>query len=56
LMVGTHDESTFFLHDRSKRGWIHPSFNAAPQPKGEGDSIMVSQILVPEWGRLEHGN
>ncbi|KAJ7463069.1 hypothetical protein B0H11DRAFT_1629796, partial [Mycena galericulata] len=42
LIVATHDESTFFGNDRLKVGWIHPSFKAKPEPKGQGQSIMVS--------------
>jgi hypothetical protein len=54
LIAATHDKSTFFGNDRSKVGWIHPSFKAWPEPKGEGESTMVSDFLVPEWGRLVH--
>ncbi|KAJ7455083.1 hypothetical protein FB451DRAFT_985540, partial [Mycena latifolia] len=52
LIVATHDESTFFGNDRLKVGWIHPSFKAKPEPKGQGQSIMISDFLTPEWGRL----
>ncbi|KIJ35041.1 hypothetical protein M422DRAFT_262785 [Sphaerobolus stellatus SS14] len=33
--------------------WFHSSEKAVPQPKGEGASIMISDFLVPEWGRLK---
>jgi len=48
--VATHDESTFFGNDRNKIGWIHASFKAKPEAKGQGQSIMVSDFLTPEWG------
>lgn len=55
LILVTHDESTFYANDRRKTRWHHPD-TVAPQPKGEGQSIMVSDFLTPEWGRLKHGN
>ncbi|KAJ7147720.1 hypothetical protein C8R43DRAFT_854680, partial [Mycena crocata] len=55
IILVTHDESTFFANDRKQVGWIHPSFKGKPQPKGEGQSIMVSDFLTLEWGRLIHG-
>ncbi|KAF5337676.1 hypothetical protein D9758_013007 [Tetrapyrgos nigripes] len=48
----THDESTFYAHDRRKRGFYHEDMSTAPQPKGEGPSLMVSDFLTTEWGRL----
>jgi hypothetical protein len=55
LLVVTHDESTFYANDRCNTGWFHPDFKAQPQQKGEGESIMVSEFLVPEWGRVVNG-
>ncbi|KIJ26478.1 hypothetical protein M422DRAFT_140014, partial [Sphaerobolus stellatus SS14] len=53
LILVTHDESTFYANDRRNSKWFHSSEKAVPQPKGEGASIMVSDFLVPEWGRLK---
>ncbi|TFK95186.1 hypothetical protein BDV98DRAFT_587268 [Pterulicium gracile] len=44
------------VNDRAKRGWIHPYFKFKLHPKGEGKSLMISDILVPEFGRLTHTN
>lgn len=55
LVLVTHDESTFYGNDRCPLGWIHPDFKAKPLPKGEGESIMVSDFLTPDWGRLVNG-
>lgn len=55
LILVTHDESTFYANDRRKTRWHHPDA-ITPQPKGEGQSIMVSDFLTPEWGRLKHGD
>ncbi|KAJ7712776.1 hypothetical protein B0H16DRAFT_1811966 [Mycena metata] len=52
LILVTHDESTFYAHDRRKVGWISSADKGKPQPKGEGQSIMVSDFLTLEWGRL----
>jgi hypothetical protein len=56
LILVTHDESTFFANERCNLGWIHPSFKAKPLPKGEGESLMVSDFLTPDWGRLVDGD
>ncbi|KAF7304186.1 hypothetical protein MIND_00650700 [Mycena indigotica] len=50
----THNESTFYANDRRKAMWIYDSFKNKPLPKGEGVSIMVSDFLTPDWGRLVH--
>jgi hypothetical protein len=52
LILVTHDESTFFQNDRKKTGWTHKTDKPTPQRKGEGTSIMVSDFLTTEWGRL----
>ncbi|KAA1476290.1 hypothetical protein DENSPDRAFT_784809 [Dentipellis sp. KUC8613] len=54
LYVITHDESTFYQNDQHKNVWSHPDLGPTPQPKGEGESLMISDFLVPEWGRLKH--
>ncbi|KAI0070612.1 hypothetical protein K474DRAFT_1687385 [Panus rudis PR-1116 ss-1] len=56
LHVNTHDESTFFANDRRKKNWNHESQTATPVCKGKGMSIMVSDFLSPEWGRLTDGD
>ena len=53
LILLTHDESTFFEHDHREKFWQH-SDCAKPQPKGNGQSLMVSDFLTVEWGRLIH--
>ena len=55
LILVTHDESTFYANDRRKTKWVHTTEVAVAEPKGEGVSIMVSDLLVPEWGRLCDG-
>ncbi|KIJ55781.1 hypothetical protein M422DRAFT_240406 [Sphaerobolus stellatus SS14] len=54
LILVTHDESTFYANDRRKTKWIHESQKAAPEPKGEGQSLMVSDFLTVKEGRLKH--
>ncbi|KAF8192784.1 hypothetical protein K438DRAFT_2017942 [Mycena galopus ATCC 62051] len=52
LILVTHDESTFYANDRRKDGWFSKLGKNQPQPKGEGESIMVSEFLTLDWGRL----
>ena len=53
LILVTHDESTFYENDRRKTFWQHTSHAPKPERKGEGESLMVSDFLVPEWGWLK---
>ena len=52
IILVTHDESTFYANDRRKTAWVHLSDKAVPQPKGEGQSLMISDFPTLEWGRL----
>jgi hypothetical protein len=55
LILITHDESTFYQNDERKTHWAHSSMTATPKAKGNGQSLMVSDFLTVEWGRLCHG-
>ena len=55
LILITHDESTFYQNDERKTRWAHKAHKAPPQPKGEGQTIMVSDFLTVEWGCLRDG-
>ena len=55
LILVMHDESTFYANDCRKTKWVHATEVAVAEPKGEGVSIMVSDLLVPEWGQLRNG-
>jgi hypothetical protein len=52
----THDESVFYQNDQRKTAWVHDSDKAKLKPKGDGQSIMVSDFLTPDWGRLCDGD
>ena len=56
LIPVTHDESVFYQNDERKTAWVHNSDKAKPKPKGDGQSIMVSDFLTPDWGRLCDGD
>ncbi|KIJ42627.1 hypothetical protein M422DRAFT_254072 [Sphaerobolus stellatus SS14] len=53
LILVTHDESTYYANDCHKTKWSHSSDKPVPERKGEGASIMISDFLTPEWGRLK---
>ena len=53
LILVTHDESTFYENDRRKTLWQHTTHAPTPERKGEGESLMISDFLTPEWGRLK---
>ena len=52
LILITYDESTFYQNDRRKVMWAQETSRPTPQPKGDGQLIMVSDFLTSEWGRL----
>jgi hypothetical protein len=52
LILVTHDESIFFQNDERTTCWSHQDSRPAPKPKGEGQSLMVSDFLTAEWGHL----
>ena len=54
LILITHDESTFYANDRRKTQWNHATDKPTPQRKGEGPSLMISDLMTSEWGRLQH--
>ena len=56
LVLVTHDESTFYENDRRKTKWVHDKDKATTERKGEGPSVMVSDFLTVDWGRLVDGN
>lgn len=56
LILVTHDESTFYETDRRKTQWVHEKTRAVTEKKGEGQSLMASEFLTLEWGRLQNGN
>ena len=56
LILITHDKSMFFQNDQQKIYWNHTGNGGAPKPKGKGQSLMVSDFLTADWGRLRDDN
>jgi hypothetical protein len=56
LIPVTHDESVFYQNDERTTAWVSKSDKPKPKPKGDGQSIMVSDFLTPDWGRLRDGD
>jgi hypothetical protein len=52
LILVTHDESTFFQNDQRKVCWDREGSSKTPRPKGDGQSLMISDFLTADWGRL----
>ena len=50
LVLITHDESTFFQNNERNTGWTHASSKSKPKAKGNGQTLMVSDFLTPDWG------
>jgi hypothetical protein len=47
-----HDKSIFYQNDKCKSKWIHNTSTPTLRSKGDGQSIMVSDFLTPDFGRL----
>ena len=56
LILVTHDESTFYENYCRKLQWVNNKAKPVAEKKGKGQSIMVSEILTSEWGRLKDGD
>jgi hypothetical protein len=56
LILVTHDESTFFQNDERNTGWSHATSKSKLKAKGNGQSLMVSDFLTSDWGRLRDGD
>ena len=52
LILITHNELFFFQNDKRKTNWNCENSWPVPKPKGEGQSLMVSDFLTAEWGCL----
>jgi hypothetical protein len=56
LILIMHDESTFFQNDVHNTGWSNATSKLKPKAKGNGQSLMVSDFLTSDWGRLHNGD
>ena len=45
MVLVMHNESTFYANDHRKTQWIHNSERPEPVHKGEGSSLLVSEML-----------
>ena len=50
-------ESKFYVHDGQRRQRVHKGEKAAPQPKGEGVSMVVADFVLTDesWLRSPDG-
>lgn len=51
-VIWYYDESTFYANDRRTRRWVHGDETIVPQPKGEGASLMVADLVSADYGWL----
>jgi len=56
LILITHNESKFFQNDERQTCWNYQDSQPTPRPKGNGQSLMVSDFLMAEWGHLCNGS
>ena len=56
LVLVTHDESTFYQNDEHNMGWSHSISKSHLKAKGNGQTLMVSDFLTPDWGWLHDGD
>jgi hypothetical protein len=53
VVIWNHDESTYYANDRRKIRWVHKTENAVPYAKGEGASMMIADMVSPDYGWLQ---
>ena len=53
LVLITHNESTFYQNHQCQIFWRCPGKNK-PKPKGEGQTLIVSDFLTTNWGPLHN--
>jgi hypothetical protein len=53
VVIWNHDESTYYANDRRKIRWVHKTETAVPYAKGEGPSLMVADMVSPDYGWLQ---
>ena len=56
LVLVTHNESTFFQNNECNTGWSHTTSRSKPKAKDNGQTLMVSDFLTSDWGRLRDGD
>ena len=52
LVIWFHDECIFYAHDHHIICWVHSSETAKPYAKGEGESLMVADFVLADYGFL----
>ena len=52
MIVWYHDELTFYANDHCKSQWVPKDKTAVPQPKGDGASQMVADMVSADYGWL----
>ncbi|KAF8596675.1 hypothetical protein BDV93DRAFT_454442 [Ceratobasidium sp. AG-I] len=52
LIIWTHDESTYIQNDQAQLIWNSPTPVNYPEPKGNGQTVMVSDFVSAERGFL----
>ena len=52
VVIWYHDKSIFYAHDHQHRTWFHKDAPAQAQPKGDGLSLMVSDLVSADFGWL----
>jgi hypothetical protein len=52
-VIWNHDELTYYTNDRRKIRWVHKTENAVPYAKGKGTSMMIANLVSPDYGWLQ---
>jgi hypothetical protein len=52
LVVWNHNESIYYANDQRKIRWVHKNKTAVPYAKGEGPSMMIANMVSPDYDFL----
>ena len=53
VVFSFHDETIFYANDRRCLTWYHKDADAKPYAKGDGPSLMISHVVLADYGFLE---
>ena len=56
VVVWFHDETIFYANDRRRLTWYHKDADAKPYAKGDGASLMISDVISADYGFLKSRN
>lgn len=52
-VIWFHNESTYYAHDCCQNTWVSPDSSPTPRTKGEGQSLIIADFVLVDYGWLQ---